>query len=88
MSNHNVEIESLRWLAFWSAAPEILAGGYDMCIHEYTNDMSARELIDRYREHPLIAAREADIKRTDALVIAILKPTKKCIHGDYPKSHF
>ena len=88
MSNHNIEVEAPRWLSFWSDAPAILADGYDMCIHEYTNDMSARELIERYRSHPLIATRETDIAMSDSRVVEILRPTKKCIYGDYPESHF
>lgn len=88
MSNHNVEVEAPRWLAFWAQAPEIFADGYDMCIHEYTNDMSVRELIEQYRDHPLIKMYIPEIERSDAEVIAMLKPTKKCIHGDYPETHF
>ena len=88
MSNHNLEIEAPRWLAFWSDAPDALAEGYDMCIYEYTNDMSARELIEQHRDHPLIQMQSSEIERIDNRLISILRPTKKCIHGDYPKSHF
>ena len=66
----------------------MLVDGYSMCIHEYTNDMSAREMIEQNRSHPMIAAHAAEIAKIDAKVIELLRPTKKCIHGDYPRSHF
>ncbi|HMO15501.1 MAG TPA: hypothetical protein PKD64_15710 [Pirellulaceae bacterium] len=85
---HNIDVEAPRWIAGYERLADTLADGYDMCIHEYTNDMSARELLERYSEHPTIRQFEQRIRMADEKIVAILKPTKRCICGDYPTSHF
>ena len=85
---HNVPIEAPRWIATYEQLAETLNDGYDMCIYEYTNDMSSRELLDRYQSHPLIAEMTTRITTADNKIREILSPTKCCIHGDFPRSHF
>ena len=37
---HNVDIEAPRWIAGYELLANTLGDGFDMCIYEYTNDMS------------------------------------------------
>ncbi len=85
---HNVDVEAPRWIAGYEHLAETLADGYDMCIYEYTNDISCRELLHRYADHPFVRQYEQRIVIADKKLNSILKPTKSCIHGDYPESHF
>lgn len=85
---HNVEIEAPKWIAGYEFLADTLGDGYDMCIYEYTNDMSCRELLHRYADHPVIRQYELRIKVADDKLSAVLQRTKRCIHGDYPESHF
>jgi len=85
---HNVELEAPRWIAGYEFLADTLADGYDMCIYEYTNDMTCRELLHQYADHHVIREFEKRIAIADGRLKAILNPTKQCIHGDYPESHF
>ena len=85
---HNVDVEAPKWVAQYESLASSLAGGYDMCIYEYTNDMSCRELLEQYADHPLVIRYRERIEVADETLKAILKPTKRCIHGDYPETHF
>ncbi len=85
---HNVEAEAPRWIAGYESLVDSLADGYHMCIYEYTNDMSCRELLHQYAGHQIVREFEKRIALADEKLKAILKSTKRCIHGDYPKSHF
>lgn len=85
---HNIAIEAPRWIATYEHLAETLAGGYELCIYEYTNDMSSRELLDRYRNHPLVVEMADRIAMADKKLNKVLAPTKCCIHGNFPSSHF
>lgn len=85
---HNIDAETPRWVAGWEALAESLADGYDMCIYEYTNDMSCRELLHQFADHHVVREYEDRIAIADRKLKSILKPTKCCIHGEYPESHF
>lgn len=85
---HNVDAEAPRWIASYEALADTLADGFDMCIYEYTNDMSCRELLHRFADHRIVREYENRIAIADRKLKAILQPTKCCIHGDYPESHF
>jgi heterodisulfide reductase subunit B len=85
---HNVDIEAPRWIAGYEALADSLMDGFDMCIYEYTSDMSCRELLHQYSDHPNVREYEMRIAIADRKLKAILKPTNRCIHGDYPESHF
>ena len=51
---HNVDVEAPRWIAGYEGLADSLANGYDMCIYEYTNDMSCRHLLHQFAGHPLV----------------------------------
>ena len=85
---HNIPIEAPRWLAMYEHLAETLSDGYDLCIFEYTNDMSSRELLERYKEHPLVKSMQDRIQIADARIRFVLSPTKQCIHGQAPPAHF
>lgn len=85
---HNTEVEAPRWIAAYEFLAQTVGDGYDMCIYEYTNDMSSRELLHQYAEHPLVARYASRINAADEKLQQVLIPTKRCIHGDYPPTHF
>ncbi len=85
---HNVDLEAPRWIAGYEFLANTLGDGFNMCIYEYTNDLSCRELLHQYSEHCVVREYEQRIRIADEKLKAILKPTKCCIHGDYPESHF
>jgi hypothetical protein len=85
---HNVDVDVPKWIAAYEGLAESLADGYDMCIHEYTNDMSCRELLHQFADHHIVYQYDDRIAIADRKLKSILKPTKCCIHGDFPESHF
>jgi len=76
----------------WVQANEHLVGrlpdGYSMSICEYTNDISCRQMIEEHKTSPAIARQWSRIETADNALKAILRPTKRCIHGQYPQSCF
>ncbi len=85
---HDVNVEAPRWISIYESLAETLANGYDMCIYEYTNDMSCRELLEKHRDHPAVRKYAPLIQLADDKLRATLKPTKRCIHGEFPRSHW
>ncbi|MGN6547517.1 MAG: hypothetical protein ACTHK7_20865 [Aureliella sp.] len=85
---HDVDIEAPRWIASYEFLADTLGDGYEMCIYEYTNDMSCRELLHQYADHCIVRQYRDRIADADRKLKALLKPTNRCIHGDYPESHF
>ena len=62
--------------------------GYKLCVHEYTNDLSCREQLERQRNTPEALDVWPRVAAADAKFRNILNPTKRSIHGDAPQSHF
>jgi hypothetical protein len=77
-----------RWVSSYEGFVNSLAEGYDMCIYEYTNDLSCRQRLEDARSNPQVQQIWARVERADALLRDILKPTKECIHGSYPREYF
>jgi len=65
-----------------------IADGFWMCVYEYTNDLSCRQLIEEAKTSPEIQRIWPRIDAADQALKRILLPTKLCIHGDYSESHF
>jgi hypothetical protein len=65
-----------------------LSDGYDMCIYEYTNDMSCRQILEEARLKPALVGLWSRVEVADSQLKNLLKPTKCCIHGTYPKESF
>ena len=84
----NIPTEAPRWIASYEHLAETLSEGYDMCIFEYTNDISGREMLERHKDHQIVAQMATRIAAADEKLRAILLPTKRCIHGEFPRSHF
>jgi hypothetical protein len=85
---HNVDVEAPRWIAGYEDLADSLVNGYDMCIYEYTSDMSCRHLLHQFADHPRVREYENRIAIADRKLKSIIRPTKCCIHGDYPESYF
>ena len=85
---HNVKFEAPRWIAAYESLADTLSDGFDKCIYEYTNDMTCRELLHQHFDHPIVREYKTRIVIADRKLRAILIPTNRCIHGDYPESHF
>ena len=84
----NVDVEAPRWIAAYEGLADSLVDGYDMSIYEYANDMSCRELLHQFADHHIVRGYEDRIAITDRKMKALLRPTKRCIHGNHPESHF
>ena len=80
------EIE--QWVSNYEAFVESIRDGYDMCIHEYTNDLACRGLLEDHRDTPNAQAVWPRVIAVDTAFQAFLLPTKRSIYGDAPPSHF
>ena len=77
-----------RWTYFYESFVESVRDGYDMCIHEYTNDLSCRDQLERCREDPDAQAVWSRVVAADTAFRELLIPTKCSIYGDAPREHF
>jgi hypothetical protein len=77
-----------RWVSFYEWFVDSVRDGYGMCIHEYTNDLSCRDQLQRRRDTPDVQAVWPRVIAADSAFRAILLPTKRSICGDSPQSHF
>ena len=68
-----------RWVSFYEWFVDSVRDGYDMCIHEYTNDLSCRDQLQRRRDTPEVQAVWTRVIAADAAFRAILLPTKRSI---------
>ncbi len=59
-----------------------------MSIYEYVNDLACRQRIEDRKKEPATQALWPRIESADKGLQVILIPTKDCIHGSYPPSHF
>lgn len=80
--------EAKRWVSFYESFVESVRDGYDMCLHEYTNDLSCREQLERYRDRADVKAIWDRVNSADSVFQSILLPTKCSIYGNSPRSHF
>jgi hypothetical protein len=77
-----------RWVSDYESFVTEVADGYSMCIYEYTNDLGCRQLLEEHRSESEIQSIWRRVAAADTSLRAILRPTKKCIHGNYPDSWF
>jgi hypothetical protein len=76
-------------LAYEGFVAELCEGrGYDMCLAEYANDLLCREWLEEARSDPAVVRMWSRVAAADAALRPILIPTKRCIHGQAPQSHF
>jgi len=81
--------QAQRWVATYEGfVDDVVADGYDMCVYEYTNDLSCRLFIYDNRSSVEIREMRQRIEVADQRFRDVLQETKKCIHGDYPKECF
>lgn len=77
-----------RSVAAWEKLGDEILRGYDMCIYEYVNDLQCRSYLEENRVDVSIVSMWPRVERTDLRVRTVLLPTKRCIHGEYPRSWF
>ena len=77
-----------RWVAGYEQLVELVADGYDMCVYEYTNDMSCRQHLEDARAEPEVQELWRRVEIADTKLRDILRPTRRCIHGSYPLECF
>ncbi|MEP3480314.1 MAG: hypothetical protein ABJZ55_13770 [Fuerstiella sp.] len=77
-----------RWISIYEWFVESVRVGYDMCIYEYTNDLSCRDQLERHRDDPDARAVWWRVVAADAAFRELLIPKKCSIHGDAPPKHF
>jgi hypothetical protein len=80
--------EEEKWISAYEAFVKDLSEGYDMSIYEYSNDISCRQRIEESRMKQPVADQWKRVQSADAALKKILIQTKRCIHGDYPKTCF
>ena len=80
------DVES--WVSYYEWFVDSVRDGYDMCIHEYTNDLSCRDELERRRDSPDVKTVWPRVLAADAVFRELLTPTKRSIHGDAPPDHF
>ncbi len=85
---YNIDAETPRWVAGWEALAESLAMA-TTCAFTNTRMMCrAASCFTKFADHHVVREYEDRIAIADRKLKSILKPTKCCIHGDYPESHF
>ncbi len=67
---------------------EDLSDGYDMGISEYTNDISCRSRLEELKDDSEVRTLWRRVQQADQRLKNLLKPTKGCIFGRYPETHF
>lgn len=77
-----------RWLSFYEWFVDSVRDGYDLCIHEYTNDLSSRERLEENRDTLEVKNVWSRVEAADAAFREILIPTKRPMSGGKPKTHF
>ena len=77
-----------RWVSFYESFVDSVRDGYDMCIYEYTNDLSCRDQLERRRADTDVQAVWARVVAADTAFRKFLIPTKCAIYGDAPSDHF
>ena len=77
-----------RCVAAYEDLVESLIDGYEMCVSEYTNDLSCRQQLEDARSDPVVREMWQRVEVADRRLREILRPTKCCIHGFYPRKCF
>jgi len=77
-----------KWVVAYEGLVQQLGGGYSMCIYEYTNDLSCRQQLEDTRLESAVQELWQRVEVADSLLRQILRPTKRCIHGSYPRECF
>jgi len=77
-----------QWVAAYEGLVEQLGGGYSMSIYEYANDLSCRQQLEDARSEGAVQELWGRIEDADSRLRQILRPTKHCIHGSYPRECF
>ena len=87
MTEHNVaDLE--RTVAWYESFVDSLRSGYKLCVQEYTNDLSSRQMLDDLARTPQWDEIWTRVDGADAELRKILQPTKTCICGEYSKAAF
>ena len=77
-----------RWISFYEWFVDHFRDGYNMCVHEYTNDLSCREQLEQQRNTPEAQDVWPRVAAADTAFRKFLIPTKCAIYGDAPSDHF
>lgn len=86
MTSTQTDIE--RTIAWYESFVASVAGGYDMCVYEYTNDLCSRQKLEDLQRSTATAALWKRIDAADGTLRRLLRPTKACIYGEYSKAAF
>jgi hypothetical protein len=65
-----------------------LVDGYDMCRHEYANDISCRQTVEDNIMNPVMAEMRERITNADNILLGLLIPLKQGFHGNFPQTCF
>lgn len=77
-----------RWGSDFEQFVAQISDGYSMSIYEYANDLGCRQLLEENRVKPEVQGVWNRVDKADDFLRPILIPTKRCFHGDNPRSWY